>query len=164
MPDPANPFRESGQPQEPISGDEVLNSERTTYQQINRIGREGSFRIPLKTVLNRFDPTGNAVTETVDHQNFDHDGRLVEGRVIGHSHRGFLIGENDPHEYCRSWFHPGDDRLVKDGSDGRVLPDGTARCDSCLRVQGNITFALVVCGTALVVSLVIGIYKGLGWF
>lgn len=159
MPDATNPFQDAALPQETISGNEIINGERTTYQQINQIGGEGSLRIPIKTVSNRFGPNGNVVTETVDHQTFDRDGRLLHKKITGRSHEGFLITEDDLSGYCQSWLHPDQDRLVKDGSDGRVLPDGTARCRTCLQIQNNVTLALVVCGTALILGLIIGIFK-----
>lgn len=158
---PRNSLRSDNNIQDPIDGDEIINS---TVRRVVRI-TDGNGNVRDLVVGGHTSALGEngeyADTELIGIQT-DRAGNLLpeDPHALTLSHSGLFIKNNDQRTSCTSWFHGHNtSRNILIGQDGRLI-EGGAICSNCDALLNSIYIALgiIACG------IVIGVYKGAGFF
>ena len=154
-----NPFDEEN-PQREIIGENIINNIR---QKVVRISdQNGNIR---EVVIEAFSsiPGENGNFTDSDLQNVvtDHAGNSLPKDLdsIKISNNGLFISHSDDTDHCSSFLHFSPNRNILIGQDGRRTSRG-AICSRCEFWLNSIYIFLAILG----VGLVIGIYKGTGFF
>ena len=155
-----NPLRESDQPRELKKGDKVINQK--TIRKIIIPGQNGNVEFTLSESDSRPDANGDFIDTESSHLNIDPSGRVIPQdaeKIRAFTYSGAPLYPEDQFVECVSPFHRGANRLIRLGYDGHLSFVGPL----CHRCRAPVY--MVSAGIGLVVlSILVGVYRGLGWF
>jgi hypothetical protein len=158
-----NPLREEDEiPREVRTGDTIINTRTQSITQL--VDAQGNVRqFVTKVTDSRPDDAGGFTDSELIRVPFDSAGNPLpeDPRKVRISHSGLYIGPEDKQAICTSWLHPpGRSRNILVGQDGHELPGGGAICSSCRFWLTTIYLGIGI----LALGLIIGLFKGAGWF
>lgn len=157
---PRNSLRESDQPREVKKGDKVINQK--TIRKIIIPGQDGNVELTLSESDSRPDANGDFVDTEAPYLNIDPSGRVIpqdSEKIKGFTCFGAPLYLEDQLVECVWPFHRGTNRLIRLGYDGQLSLAGPI-CNGCRPSLRRI----YVAGAFVIVTVLAGIYHGLGWF
>jgi len=159
---PRNPLREEDSlPREQVRGDNITNTR--TQRIVRMVDQNGNPQEILMDINDSSpDENGNWIDSTVVNLHMDSAGNPMpeDPRSVVLSHSGLYISSPEQLSHCTSWLHGNGCRNILLGQDGRALAAGRAICTRCDSILSTLYVVMFVC----IISIILGIYSGAGWF
>jgi hypothetical protein len=157
-----NPLRDEDKPQEFIEGKDVS---ATRDEQYKKVTLPNGTKVDFLVKGHRSVRSANGEWVDMDYDgvSFDQAGNPVPSELEKCSISSFgYITPPDKLAVCNSFFHQfsGRPRNIYSGVDGKSTGDGQGTCSFCQPWKTTITLCLIL----LMVGVIIGIYRGAGFF